>query len=750
MLGCTSCCSLHLLQPQPHASSSSFLHAPCTTTSSCSISSSSSSSSSRTTLHPPAAVSPTSTPPLTFNHHGDQQDDDAALLHLLRAHDTDAAFRLFSSHPNLLPSSPTTASRLLAQLSFNSNNPNSFSRAARLLHHLRTRGALALLDANSLSLAAAAAARSGNARLAHSLLLYMLRQGLLPDRRAYTAAVARLTPPTKALRLFDAVLRHLRDAPRDDLLSPSSCLPDTAAFNAALSACADAGDCRAFRRLFDAMAAEWGATPDALTYNVVVKMCARASRKDLVARVLERILCSGLAPCATTFHSLVAAFVGFGDLPTAERIVQAMREGRKDICLLLRDVAMEAESAINDAKQRPSDAALLDDIVINPKLSLSEQSTHKEEEEEEVPLLPRAYPPNARVYTTLMKGYMNAGRVNDVVVMLRAMQREGETSPASRPDHVTYTTVVSALVTAGDMDRAHAVLDEMAAAGVPANRVTYNVLLKGYCQQLQMSKARELFQDMAAAGIEPGVVTYNTLMDGCVLADDTAGALALFNEMRSRGIAPSTASYTTLMKALATSGQPKAAHRVFDEMERDPGVAVDRAAWNMLVEGYCRLGQLEAAKQVVARMKAHGVRPDVATYGSLAKGVAAARKPGEALLLWEEVKERCPEDADEELLEALADVCVRAAFFKKALEIVAAMEEKGIAPNKTKYKKMYIEMHSRMFTSKHASQARQDRRRERKRAAEAFKFWLGLPNSYYGSEWRIEPLVGEDDYDGPT
>lgn len=57
------------------------------------------------------------------------------------------------------------------------------------------------------------------------------------------------------------------------------------------------------------------------------------------------------------------------------------------------------------------------------------------------------------------------------------------------------------------------------------------------------------------------------------------------------------------------------------------------------------------------------------------------------------------------------------------------MEENGILPNKTKYEKNYLEMHSRMFTSKHASQARQDRRKERKRAAEAFKYKLGLPNS---------------------
>lgn len=76
----------------------------------------------------------------------------------------------------------------------------------------------------------------------------------------------------------------------------------------------------------------------------------------------------------------------------------------------------------------------------------------------------------------------------------------------------------------------------------------------------------------------------------------------------------------------------------------------------------------------------------------------------------------------------LADIWVRAAFFGKALEIVAGMEEHEILPNKTKYKKIYMEMHSQMFTRKHASQAKHDRRKERKKAAEASKFCLGLPN----------------------
>lgn len=658
-------------------------------------------SGTNNTASSPAAASSTH----THTHTADANAQlDAHLLSLLRDGHTDAAYHLFASNPSL-PLSPVSASRLLAQLSY-----SSFSRASALLHRLRARQALHLLDANSLSLASSAAARSNNPHLAYSLLLSMLRRGLLPNRRAYTAALARL-PPSRALRLFDALLHHLRHHH-----NKTNSLPDTAAFNAALSACANAGDCIRFRHLFDQMPA-WNAPPDALTYNVLIKMCARAGRKDLVARVLHRILSSGLTPCATTFHSLVAAYVGFGDIPTAERIVQAMRERRTDICLLFRAVA--DDHIISHDQQ----SCVLEDIV-------------KPWEQDEVPLLPKAYPPNSRVYTTLMKGYMNAGRVEDVVAMLRAMRREGETSPASRPDHVTYTTVISTLVAAGDMERARAVLEEMGQAGVAASRVTYNVLIKGYCQQLQAGKAKELLAvDMAEAGIQPDVVTYNTLIDGCVLTDDSAGAVALFNEMRERGIAPSAVSYTTLMKAFAASGQPKLAHKVFDEMEKDPRVAVDRAAWNMLVEAYCRLGLLESAKKVVERMKARGVQPDVATYGSLAKGIAVARRPGEALLLWEEIKEK---EVDGEVVEALADVCVRAALFRKALEMVARMEEMGVEPNKAKYKRMYVDLHSRMFTSKHASQARQDRRRERKRAAEAFKFWLGLPNSYYATDWRLQ------------
>ncbi|PIA38677.1 hypothetical protein AQUCO_02700122v1 [Aquilegia coerulea] len=658
-------------------------------------------------------------------------NNDQTLLNLLKQRKTEDAWLVYSKFTHL--PNPTCLSRLVSQLSYQ-NTKESLTRAQSVISRLRKEGQLHRLDANSLGLLAVAASKAGNILYASSIIKSMLRSGYLPHVKAWSAVVSRLAAsgddgPAEAIKLFKTVTQRIRHLP-DRVIAMNS-LPDTAAYNAVLNACANIGDNKKFLQLFEGMS-EFNAKADVLTYNIMIKLCARAGRKDLLVFVLEKIIDEGIVPCITTLHSLVAAYIGFNDIEMAEKMVQAMREGRQDLCKILRETNSEKPDAVEDDVFKK----------LLPK-SVTPNSY-------EPLLLPKTYVPDSRMYTTLMKGYMKTGRVSDVVRMLEAMRHQSD--KASHPDHVTYTTVVSALVKVGAMDRARQVLAEMARVGVPANRITYNILLKGYCQQVQIEKAKELIHEMEIeAEIEPDVVSYNTVIDGCILVDDSAGALAYFNEMRARGISPSKVSYTTLMKAFALAGQPKLVNQVFDEMFKDPRVKVDLIAWNMLVEGYCRQGLVEEAKKVIQRMRENGFYPDVATYGSLANGIAVARKPGEALLLWNEIKERLKEGKegvpssrpplkpDAGLLDTLADVCVRSAFFKKALEIGACMEENGISPNKTKYTRIYVEMHSRMFTSKHASRARQDKRSERKRAAEAFKFWLGLPNSYYGSEWRLEP-----------
>ena len=320
--------------------------------------------------------------------------------------------------------------------------------------------------------------------------------------------------------------------------------------------------------------------------------------------------------------------------------------------------------------------------------------------------------------------------------MLREMQNDDD--PDKNPNEVIYTTAISAFAKMGSMDEAHAVLQEMAAKKVPANVVTYNSILNGYCRLLEMQKAKDLMLEMKEAGVVPDVVSYNTMINGCIRINDSLGALTYFNEMREAGIAPSRISYTTLMKAFGMNGQPTLAAKVFEEMQKNPGIRVDVVAWNMLIESYSRAGMIERAKKVFGEMKEHGLHPTVATYGSLVNAFDLAKKPLEARVIWEEINQRItaksmeggtePLVPDEGLLDSLVEIFVRAALFKKALEVLACMEELKIPANKRKYKQLFVELHPKIYTSKHASRARQDRRAAKKQAAEAFKFWVGLRN----------------------
>ncbi|XP_057865909.2 pentatricopeptide repeat-containing protein At3g09650, chloroplastic [Cryptomeria japonica] len=654
-----------------------------------------------------------------------------AMLVALKERRTEDAWKILEQLGEL-PSSKCL-SRLVAQLSYQ-GSAFAFRRAQTVVKRLQNEEKLHLLDCNSLGLLAMAAAKSGVPQYGATVIRLMLKSGLLPHVKAWSAVISRLGKCPhdfeSAIDLFYEICKRIRETNgvfNDEV--PVNVRPDTGAFNAILNACATGGNMERAHMLIGEMGL-FGMKPDVLTYNIMIKMYARAERKDLLVGVMEKILRENIEPCSTTFHSLVAAYVGFGDLEMAERLVQAMREGRRDICSVMREpnvkigrsgsLEMGTEKELDvDCHEDASDANLL---------------------------LPRSYKPDAEIYTILMKGYMQWGRLEDVVQMLRAMQTEDDSQ--SHPDEVTYTTAISAFVRMGLMDEARKVLQEMASDKVPANIITYNVLLNGYCKLLDIQKAEILLQDMKEAGIAPDVVTYNTLINGCIRIDDNVGALSYFNQMREAGIPPSNISYTTLVKAFAMNGQPKFAAKVFDEMQKNPRVKLDIVAWNMLIESYCRAGWIEDAKKAFVQMKEHKLHPNVATYGSLINGFAKAGKPGEALVLWREIKERTmskggeggikPLEPDVLLLDSLVDICVRAAFFKRALEVIACMEYLRIPANKTKYKRMFVELHSRLYTSKHASQARQARRAEQKRALEAFKFWVGLPNNYYESEWKTE------------
>lgn len=446
-------------------------------------------------------------------------------------------------------------SRLVAQLS-HQGTPSSLSRAEQVMSYLKKNDKVNYLDCDSLGLLAMASARAGEARYALNILRIMFDMNSYPPVKVWSAVVSRLGRHTNdcplALELFDDVCSLVREAgSQGQEMNVSVVRPDTAAFNAALNACATLGLTEKAEELL-AQLPEFGLAPDTLTFNVLIKVYARTEQRELLKNVLVQMEEVAVEPDQSTLNSLVAAYVGMGDVHEAEMLVKRWQGTTKE----------------KGGVGKPWGFCMR---------------------------------PNVRTYTTLMKGYIKEGRRSDAMQLLLVMQQEVD--PRSSPNEVTYTTAISSCVRMGLMDEACSILQEMTAQNVPANVVTYNVLLQGYCRSHQLQKAYGVIADMKRAGISLDVVSYNTLINGCIEVDDNVGALALFKEMRGKGIAPSQVSYTTLMKAFVRNGQPKLVHQVFEEMQLDSRMETDAVAWNVLLDSYGRSGHMADAKRMFQKMK---------------------------------------------------------------------------------------------------------------------------------------------------
>jgi pentatricopeptide repeat protein len=127
--------------------------------------------------------------------------------------------------------------------------------------------------------------------------------------------------------------------------------------------------------------------------------------------------------------------------------------------------------------------------------------------------------PNTVSYNTLLKRYMrpSSSSSSREATVTAALQLSDTMRTAGVPlDAVTYNTLLHICAVAGDLARAEAVLQQMAAAGVSATPYTLTALLKGYSAAAEPERAFECFASMSRSGVRPNAVTYSVLAGVCL------------------------------------------------------------------------------------------------------------------------------------------------------------------------------------------------------------------------------------------
>ncbi|CAG9466865.1 unnamed protein product [Pedinophyceae sp. YPF-701] len=472
---------------------------------------------------------------------------------------------------------------------------------------------------------------------------------------------------------------------------------DAPAMRAGMQACALAGRMREAEEVLLQLRAAGGV--DVRAFNILCSGYAGLRDLEAVQGMLARMAEAGVEPSDVTFNTLVAAYTRLGRMDLARESLQRLKESAGG--------------------------------------KLSRQ--------------------HCWAYSALIKGHVEQGDMEGVEATLEEMRSCGVA-----PGRVTYGTLVDGYVKARDLSRAEAVVREAHEQGVKLTAREYNPLLWGHCQPNAIGddsgevrahggveKALRLLQEMQDQGVEATAETYNILMHGFMKDGDPHGSISLFESMCRVRIQPDAISYTCAVRALTESGDYQGAEAMFKRALEDATIEVDERLLCTMMHCYARAGAMSRAEKLMGRLDdldarrrpsgAAWQRTKLKAFAILIGGYCNVQDVDKAL----DATKRLYEDGlepDDAIFSQLMDLFVRTGEWRRALQVVGAMERVGVAADKKRIRELFLrihtrEEHERRRTGELIRDGDAGGARSKCRELERFKFWLGMPNDYYETDW---------------
>ena len=79
-----------------------------------------------------------------------------------------------------------------------------------------------------------------------------------------------------------------------------------------------------------------------------------------------------------------------------------------------------------------------------------------------------------------------------------------------------------------NLSEAAKIFNEMKASNSKPDLITYSTLIKGYCKEKNIERALMMLDEMENSGIKADEVLYNSLLDGCCKSNEIEMALKVY------------------------------------------------------------------------------------------------------------------------------------------------------------------------------------------------------------------------------
>nr|KYP73580.1 Pentatricopeptide repeat-containing protein At2g32630 family [Cajanus cajan] len=225
---------------------------------------------------------------------------------------------------------------------------------------------------------------------------------------------------------------------------------------------------------------------------------------------------------------------------------------------------------------------------------------------------------------------------NGDVERAKALIHEMAARGVVTPNVFTYNTLLNACVARKDRNGVGEVLALMEREGVVLSLASYTILIQWHAGCGRIREAEKLFDEMRERNVEMDVYVYTSMISWNCREGNVRRALALFDEMISRGVAPNARTFGALISGVCKAGEMEAAQILLEEMQ----MALNVVTCTLFIEIYCKEGSLAEAERFLRNMEKKGVVPNVVTYNTLIDAFSKKEKVKRAHMLKAEMIEK--------------------------------------------------------------------------------------------------------------
>ncbi|KAL6495095.1 hypothetical protein OROGR_030777 [Orobanche gracilis] len=209
------------------------------------------------------------------------------------------------------------------------------------------------------------------------------------------------------------------------------------------------------------------------------------------------------------------------------------------------------------------------------------------------------------------------------------------------------------------------------------SRREFGLMVNYYARKGDMHRARETFEKMRARGIEPTLHVY-TSPYSCLCSGKRHGrsiVMSCVRKMRDEGIEISLVTYNILVGGFAKTGNVEAAELWFKEA-KDRLKALNAVIYGNIIYAYC----MEKAVNILDKMLLARISPNEHSYTTIMHGYASLGDTEKAFGYFSKIKNEGLE-LDVFTYEALLKACCKSSRMQSALAVTKEMKAQNIPRN---------------------------------------------------------------------